>query len=45
MPPFTDEEWQDISQEVPRLEDAFVQKYLQGREALVAEEKKQRSGE
>lgn len=29
---------------VPRLGDAFIQKYLDGRDKLVAEEKKQRSG-
>jgi hypothetical protein len=29
---------------VPRLEDQFIQKYLDGRDALVAQEKKQRSG-
>lgn len=29
---------------VPRLEDQFIQKYLDGRDKLVQEEKKQRSG-
>ena len=29
---------------VPRLEDQFIQKYLDGRDKLVDEEKKQRSG-
>jgi adenosine deaminase CECR1 len=29
---------------VPRLEDEFIQKFLSGRDALVAQEKKQRSG-
>jgi adenosine deaminase CECR1 len=29
---------------VPSLSDPFIQKYLSGRDALVAQEKKQRSG-
>jgi adenosine deaminase CECR1 len=29
---------------VPRLQDQFIQKYLNGRDALVEQEKKQRSG-
>lgn len=30
---------------VPSLTDPFIQKYLSGRDALVEQEKKQRSGE
>lgn len=41
---WSDEEWQDISQQVPKETDPFVQKYLEGREALVAQENAQRSG-
>ena len=29
---------------VPQVEDPFIQKYLYGRNALIAEEKKQRHG-
>jgi adenosine deaminase CECR1 len=29
---------------VPRLTDPFIQKYLSGRDALVQQEKRQRSG-
>ena len=44
MPAFTEEEWADISEEIPKVEDPFIQKYLDGRAALIAEEKKQRTG-
>ncbi|CAK7208478.1 hypothetical protein SCUCBS95973_000116 [Sporothrix curviconia] len=40
---FTDEEWEAISQELPATKDAFIQKYINGREALIAEEQKKRS--
>lgn len=38
-----DEQWVK-EQGVPSFEEPFIQKYLQGRDALVAQEKKQRSG-
>lgn len=38
------EEWEELSQTIPSKDDAFIQKYMTGREALIAEEKKQRSG-
>lgn len=38
-----DEEWLK-AEGVPNLTDPFVQKYLQGRDALVEQEKHQRSG-
>lgn len=41
---FSDEEWDVVSQEMPRDEDAVIQQYLKGREALIAEEQKKRSG-
>lgn len=41
---FTDEEWAEISQEIPKEDDVFLQKYLEGRENLIAQENKQRSG-
>jgi adenosine deaminase CECR1 len=44
MPSFLDEEWSEISQEVPSLDEPFIQKYLHGRDALIVEEKKLRSG-
>jgi hypothetical protein len=39
----SDDEWHE-TEGVPRLGDQFVQQYLTGRDALVAQEKKQRSG-
>lgn len=41
--PFTEEEWDEISQTIPSAEEPFFQKYIQGREALIAQEAKQRS--
>ncbi|EDU47388.1 adenosine deaminase family protein [Pyrenophora tritici-repentis Pt-1C-BFP] len=38
-----DEEWAQ-AEGVPNLSDPFIQKYLQGRDALVQQEKRQRSG-
>ena len=38
-----DDAWEK-AEGVPGLGDPFVQKYLQGRDALVQQEKKQRSG-
>ena len=38
-----DEEWGQ-AEGVPTLSDPFIQKYLSGRDALVEQEKKQRSG-
>lgn len=41
--PEDDEEW--AKQEgVPSFKEPFIQKYLEGRDALIATEKKQRSG-
>lgn len=40
----SNEEWEEIAQTIPSKGDAFIQKYMTGREALIAEEKKQRSG-
>ncbi|KAF3761077.1 Metallo-dependent hydrolase [Cryphonectria parasitica EP155] len=37
------EEWEEIAASIPSEEDAFVQKYISGREALIAQEKKQRA--
>jgi hypothetical protein len=39
----SEDEWHE-TEGVPRLEDPFIQQYLTGRDALVAQEKKQRSG-
>lgn len=38
------EEWDEISQTIPAKDDPFLQKYLSGRDALIAQEKKQRYG-
>ncbi|KAJ3558863.1 hypothetical protein NPX13_g9630 [Xylaria arbuscula] len=40
---FTDQEWEEISQDIPKENEPFLQKYLEGREALIAQENKQRS--
>ncbi|KAG8158438.1 hypothetical protein KVR01_011560 [Diaporthe batatas] len=37
------EEWEEIAQTIPAKDDAFIQKYMTGREALIAEEKRSRS--
>jgi adenosine deaminase CECR1 len=39
----TTQEW-ELSEGVPQVEDPFIQKYLDGRGALIEEEKKQRHG-
>lgn len=44
MPSMSDDEWEEVAQTVPSIAEPFIQKYLGGREALIAEEKKQRSG-
>ena len=38
-----DDAWEQ-AEGVPSLSDPFIQKYLQGRDALVQQEKRQRSG-
>lgn len=38
-----DDDWEK-AEGVPSLSDPFIQKYLSGRDALVEQEKKQRSG-
>jgi adenosine deaminase CECR1 len=38
-----DADWEK-AEGVPSLSDPFIQKYLSGRDALVEQEKKQRSG-
>lgn len=40
----SNEEWDEIAQTIPAKDDPFIQKYMTGREALIAEEKKQRYG-
>lgn len=39
-----DDEWADLASEIPAFEEPFIQKFVSGRQALIAEEKKQRSG-
>lgn len=36
-------EW-ELEQGIPQFEDAFIQKYMRGRQALIEQEKKQRHG-
>jgi len=43
--PINDEEWADlVAHEIPPNDDAVIEKYLSSRAALIAEEKKHRSG-
>lgn len=39
----TDDDWEK-AEGVPSLSEPFIQKYMSGRDALVQQEKKQRSG-
>lgn len=39
-----DREW-ELEEDIPQVEDPFIQKYLSGRDALVAEEHKKRHGQ
>jgi adenosine deaminase CECR1 len=39
-----DDEWAEVVQGIPTKDEPFVNKYRDGREALIAQEKKQRSG-
>jgi adenosine deaminase CECR1 len=36
-------EW-ELEEGIPQFEDPFIQKYVQGREALIEQERKQRHG-
>lgn len=38
------EEWDEIAQTIPSEDDPFITRYLSGRDALIAQEKKQRYG-
>lgn len=40
---FTDEEWDDIAQDIPSTEDPFLQQYVSGRANLIGQEKSSRS--
>lgn len=40
----SDLEW-ELEQGIPQFEDPFIQKYIQGRAALIEQEKKKRHGE
>jgi len=45
MAPLSDDEWADLAaHELPKTSDPVVQKYLESRRALMAEEQKHRSG-
>jgi adenosine deaminase CECR1 len=39
-----DDEWEEVAQELPSKDQPFLQAYVHGREALIAQEKKLRSG-
>lgn len=39
-----DDDWVDVSSGLPAKDEPFIKKYLSGREALIDQEKKQRSG-
>lgn len=44
MPRLPDDEWEELAETVPEMNEPFLQQYVSGREALIAQEKKQRSG-
>lgn len=39
-----DDEWAEVEEGLPAKNEPFLQKYVSGREALIEQEKKQRSG-
>ncbi|ROV92738.1 hypothetical protein VMCG_09034 [Cytospora schulzeri] len=39
----SNEDWEELAQTIPSQDDPFIQKYMSGREALMAQEKKQRA--
>lgn len=39
-----DEEWNELKQGVPSKDEAFIKQFMSGREQLIQEEHKQRSG-
>jgi adenosine deaminase CECR1 len=39
-----EDEWEEVEQGIPAKDEPFIHKYLAGRDALIAQEKKQRSG-
>lgn len=39
-----DDEWDDVSSTLPTTDEPFIQQYLNGREALIDQEKMKRSG-
>jgi len=39
-----DDEWNELKQGVPSKDEAFIKQFLSGREALIQQEKNQRSG-
>ena len=39
-----EEDWAEVVQGVPAKDETFIKQYLGGREALIAQEQKQRSG-
>jgi hypothetical protein len=39
-----DDEWEEVKQGVPAKDEPFINKYISGREALIEQEQKQRSG-
>ncbi len=42
--PYTDEEWEEVSKELPSAKDDVVQHYLKARERLINQEQSKRSG-
>ena len=39
-----DDEWEEVKESLPAKEEPFINKYLSGRDALIGQEKRQRSG-
>jgi hypothetical protein len=40
----SNEEWEEVAAGIPSKSEPFIGKFVSGRKALIAEEKKQRSG-
>jgi adenosine deaminase CECR1 len=40
----SENEYDDLAEDLPKLSDPFIQKYYDGRKALITQEEKQRSG-
>lgn len=44
MPSLAADEWKEMESGIPSTQEPFIRKYVEGREKLIREEKKQRGG-